>query len=92
MQEFPHRYQVTATAGPEENVTLESPGIEDLPSAAPAEFGGPSHASRKRIGNRYFGSVDRSDCAARAGKVTLVDAVMVAAVGRFLPKPNVVTG
>lgn len=41
MQEFPHRYQVTATAGPEENVTLESPGLEDLPSAAPAEFGGP---------------------------------------------------
>ena len=41
MQEFPHRYQVSATAGPEENVTLESPGLEDLPSAAPAEFGGP---------------------------------------------------
>ena len=41
MQEFPHRYQVTASAGPEENVTLESPGLEDLPSAAPAEFGGP---------------------------------------------------
>jgi organic hydroperoxide reductase OsmC/OhrA len=41
MQEFPHRYQVSATAGPEANVTLESPGLENLPSAAPAEFGGP---------------------------------------------------
>jgi organic hydroperoxide reductase OsmC/OhrA len=41
MQEFPHRYQVTATAGPKENVTLESPGLENLSSAAPAEFGGP---------------------------------------------------
>lgn len=41
MQEFPHRYQATASAGPEENVTLESPGLGDLPSAAPAEFGGP---------------------------------------------------
>ena len=41
MQEFPHRYQVTATAGPEENVTLESPGLDNLLSAAPAEFGGP---------------------------------------------------
>jgi peroxiredoxin-like protein len=41
MQELPHRYQVMATAGPEDIVTLESPGLENLPSAAPAEFGGP---------------------------------------------------
>jgi organic hydroperoxide reductase OsmC/OhrA len=41
MQEFPHRYPVRAVAGPEANVMLESPGLENLPSAAPAEFGGP---------------------------------------------------
>lgn len=41
MQEFPHRYRVLAAAGPEEKVELSSPGLEDLTSAAPAEFGGP---------------------------------------------------
>lgn len=41
MQEFPHRYRVTASGAPEANVELRSPGLENLPSAAPAEFGGP---------------------------------------------------
>lgn len=41
MQEFPHRYIVAAEAMPEGNVTLSSDGLDDLASAAPAEFGGP---------------------------------------------------
>jgi organic hydroperoxide reductase OsmC/OhrA len=41
MQEFPHRYRVSALAEPGDDVNLSSPGLDDLPSAAPAEFGGP---------------------------------------------------
>jgi len=41
MQEFPHHYRVTATGGAEDNIELSSPGVPALPSAAPAEFGGP---------------------------------------------------
>jgi organic hydroperoxide reductase OsmC/OhrA len=41
MHPFPHRYQAAATAGPARDVALESPGLPGLPSAAPAEFGGP---------------------------------------------------
>lgn len=41
MQEFPHHYRVTAAGGAAENIALTSPGVPDLPSAAPAEFGGP---------------------------------------------------
>lgn len=41
MQEFPHHYHVTATGGAVDNIELSSPGVPDLPSAAPAEFGGP---------------------------------------------------
>ena len=41
MQEFPHRYRVTATGGAVDNIALTSPGVPELPSAAPAEFGGP---------------------------------------------------
>jgi len=41
MQEFPHHYRVTATGGAEDKIELSSPGVPDLPSAAPAEFGGP---------------------------------------------------
>jgi len=41
MQEFPHHYKVAANASPDGNVTLSSDGLDDLTSAAPAEFGGP---------------------------------------------------
>ena len=41
MQEFPHHYKVAAEANPEGHVALSSEGLDDLASAAPAEFGGP---------------------------------------------------
>ena len=41
MQEFPHHYTVSAVAGPEGEASLLSDGLASLPSAAPAEFGGP---------------------------------------------------
>lgn len=41
MQEFPHHYAVKASAETESNVLLESPGLEALTTAGPAEFGGP---------------------------------------------------
>lgn len=41
MQDYPHNYVVRAAAAAEENVVLSSPGLNDLESASPAEFGGP---------------------------------------------------
>jgi organic hydroperoxide reductase OsmC/OhrA len=41
MQPFPHRYAVTATAGAESPVTVESHGLPAMQSAPPTEFGGP---------------------------------------------------
>ena len=41
MQGFPHRYQVTAKGDPSEKLSVESPGLQTLESAAPVEFGGP---------------------------------------------------
>ena len=41
MQDFPHHYAVTASSAADSNVALESPGLESLESAGPAEFGGP---------------------------------------------------
>ena len=41
MQDFPHRYRASASAGPEGLVTLASPGLEAIPSAPPPEFDGP---------------------------------------------------
>ena len=41
MQDFPHHYKVAANANPDGNVILSSEGLDDLASAAPAEFGGP---------------------------------------------------
>ena len=41
MQDFPHQYRVSAGAKNSGNVVLSSDGVADLPSAAPAEFGGP---------------------------------------------------
>ena len=41
MQQLPHVYAVTGTAGATSNVALTSEGLSRLTSAAPAEFGGP---------------------------------------------------
>jgi len=41
MQEYPHHYAVAASSAADSNVALESPGLESLESAGPAEFGGP---------------------------------------------------
>lgn len=41
MQDLPHHYVVSAGAKAAGNVVLSSTGVDDLPSAAPAEFGGP---------------------------------------------------
>ncbi len=42
MEPFPHTYSVTASES-EEIVLLQSPGIPDMETAAPAEFGGPGN-------------------------------------------------
>ena len=41
MHELPHHYTVTASAAAEGDVTLDSAGVASIPSAPPAEFGGP---------------------------------------------------
>ncbi len=41
MQAYPHHYQVAASAEAEGNVSLNSPGLEPILSAPPAEFDGP---------------------------------------------------
>jgi peroxiredoxin-like protein len=41
MQEFPHHYIAKASAVTDSDVLLESPGLEPLHTAGPAEFGGP---------------------------------------------------
>ena len=41
MQDLPHKYSVSATAGSSSNVQLSSPGLDAIESAPPAEFGGP---------------------------------------------------
>ena len=41
MHPFPHQYQVSISGAPTGNVTLKSPGLANLVSAPPAEFGGP---------------------------------------------------
>ena len=41
MQEYPHRYIASADALEEGEITVSSPGLEDLPSLAPPEFDGP---------------------------------------------------
>jgi len=41
MQDLPHLYRVAASARPESDVTLSADNVDDLPSAPPAEFGGP---------------------------------------------------
>ncbi len=41
MQNFPHHYTVTASGDADRGVTLESVRLPALPTAPPAEFGGP---------------------------------------------------
>lgn len=41
MEPYPHRYRVSAAAGPEGLVDVTSPGLEPIRSAPPREFGGP---------------------------------------------------
>lgn len=41
MQDYPHHYRVKAEAPAEGVIDVSSPGLETLPSMAPAEFGGP---------------------------------------------------
>ena len=41
MQDYPHRYEVSAQAPAEGEISVSSPGLQTLPSLAPAEFGGP---------------------------------------------------
>ena len=41
MQDYPHHYRVTASAGADANVEVTSPGLASIESAPPAEFGGP---------------------------------------------------
>ncbi|MDH3336546.1 MAG: OsmC family protein [Gammaproteobacteria bacterium] len=41
MQDFPHHYVVVAAAQSDSNVQLASPGLDNIESAGPAEFGGP---------------------------------------------------
>jgi len=41
MQDLPHQYRVSADTKSSGNVILSSDNVADLPSASPAEFGGP---------------------------------------------------
>ena len=41
MQDYPHHYLVSADAPSHGEISVSSPGLETLPSQAPAEFGGP---------------------------------------------------
>lgn len=41
MQDYPHHYVASATARTDTNVQVASPGLENIESAGPAEFGGP---------------------------------------------------
>lgn len=41
MQGYPHIYKTSASTVPDSVVTVRSPGLEDLTTTAPPEFGGP---------------------------------------------------
>lgn len=43
MQALPHHYVVTVTTRDNTSVEIQSPGLQSLPSAPPAEFGGPGN-------------------------------------------------
>lgn len=44
MKPLPHRYEVRIAGGPLGRATLASPGVPDLGTAAPTDFGGPGDA------------------------------------------------
>jgi peroxiredoxin-like protein len=44
MKPLPHRYEVRIAGGPTGHATLQSPGVADLPTAAPLDFDGPGDA------------------------------------------------
>lgn len=44
MKPLPHRYEVRIAGGPVGHASLASPGVPDLATAAPADFGGPGDA------------------------------------------------
>jgi len=41
MQELPHHYTASASAGADDNVLVRAPDLPEIVTAAPAEFGGP---------------------------------------------------
>jgi len=41
MQDLPHLYRASAAVESDANVTLSFPGVDDIESAGPPEFGGP---------------------------------------------------
>jgi len=41
MQEYPHHYHVSASAGPDSEVATSSPGLETIAATPPPQFGGP---------------------------------------------------
>jgi organic hydroperoxide reductase OsmC/OhrA len=43
MQELPHHYAVSVRSAQEGPVTLSGPGLNDIDTAAPAQFGGPGN-------------------------------------------------
>jgi organic hydroperoxide reductase OsmC/OhrA len=43
MQNFPHHYKVAASAQADGDVSVESDGLDPIPCAAPAQFGGPGN-------------------------------------------------
>jgi uncharacterized OsmC-like protein len=44
MKPLPHRYEVRVAGGPAGPAILASPGVPDLATAAPEDFGGPGNA------------------------------------------------
>jgi organic hydroperoxide reductase OsmC/OhrA len=43
VQDYPHHYVVAAAGQSDSNVQLASPGLDNIESAGPAEFGGPGN-------------------------------------------------
>jgi organic hydroperoxide reductase OsmC/OhrA len=41
MQDYPHLYAVSADGGAEGEILVSSAGLEDIPTTAPPQFGGP---------------------------------------------------
>ena len=48
MHPYPHVYTATAGGRPEGAVALTSPGLPEIATAPPPEFGGPGASGRRR--------------------------------------------